>query len=736
MIVTVRMKNVIPRGETYCFRMRVPSDCVASLGKTEITQSLKTKNPLEAQKAADLLKEKWTAKFEAIRKPATPASVAVNSPALIAEEFRQTLLGRVDQGMAEIFARESDAKLRERLEGYGEFMEQLRQNQRCGLDLSEIGIKWPLESSGNQQVDRLRRKALIDVIRVMRDAVDEALGDQGEVTPVEKPSPKTQSEPSGSPITLFLTVPKRRLFLIVFIAFACGFAGPSHAASDKWALLIGVDKCEAVGELKVCSADALALKSVLQQIGYPDNHITVLVDNNQSNINATPTIGNVERAIKRLAQVAKADDKIFFFFSGHGVTHDGTSFLVPTDGDLTRGVSLTWIKDQFAACKAREKVMILDACHSGAAKGVSGITPDLKTVGNLVMLLSCEKDQVSWPDKQGRHSVFTSAILEGLSGKAANADRKVTHQTLADYVYDSVRDWTYENQKNEQTPVLVADTSGDIVLADIALMKPSVTSNVDGGALAGVAIPSGMVRIPGGSNSGTDPDFGAYSLTVSTFYMDRTEVTKAQWDIVYSWASTNGYSFDNAGLGNTTNHPVQTVNWYDCVKWCNARSQMEGKTPCYTVSGGIYKTGQSSPDCNVSVNGYRLPTNTEWSYATRGGLSNKRFPWGDTITHSDANYRSEASCSYDISPTRGYNLAYTKGGKTHTSPAGSFPANGYGLYDMAGDVWEWCWDSSGSDRSLRGGSWNHGADQARCGDAYWHDPSIAHIGVGLRSVCR
>jgi|GEM_PF-2855484 len=268
-----------------------------------------------------------------------------------------------------------------------------------------------------------------------------------------------------------------KTLLCVLIIFSAGLT--AQAVGDKWALLIGVDKCEAVGELKVCSADALALKSMLEQIGYPDNHITVLVDSNQSNINALPTIGNVERAIKRLAQVAEADDKILFFFSGHGVTYNGTSFLVPTDGDLAKGISLPWIKDQFAACKAKEKVMILDACHSGAAKGVSGITPDLKTVGNLVMLLSCEKEQVSWPDKQGRHSVFTSAILEGLSGKAANADRKVTHKNLAAYVRKSVKDWTYENRKNEQTPVMVADASGDIILADIALIKPAkVTINV------------------------------------------------------------------------------------------------------------------------------------------------------------------------------------------------------------------------------------------------------------------
>jgi len=94
----------------------------------------------------------------------------------------------------------------------------------------------------------------------------------------------------------------------------------------------------------------------------------------------------------------------------------------------------------------------------------------------------------------------------------------------------------------------------------------------------GVAAPTIPISIPGGTNSGTDPDFGAYSLTVDSFCMDKYEVTKAQWDTVYDWAITNGYSFDNSGLGKASNHPVHTVNWYDCVKWCNARSEKDGKT--------------------------------------------------------------------------------------------------------------------------------------------------------------
>jgi len=206
------------------------------------------------------------------------------------------------------------------------------------------------------------------------------------------------------------------------------------------------------------------------------------------------------------------------------------------------------------------------------------------------------------------------------------------------------------------------------------------------------ACPVGMTLIPAGTNSGTNPDYGAYTVTVSNaFYMDVTEVTKSRWNEVFSWAKLKGYEFDNSESDNGTELPAN-VNWYAAVKWCNALSEKEERTPCYKISdkryngGLVYRAGQvDDVVCDFSANGYRLPTVAEWEYAARGGLNSKRFPWGDTIDHSKANYHS-----FPNRPT--YDLGETTETMGSPIPVGSFPPNGYGLYDMVGNVWEWCWD--------------------------------------------
>ncbi len=309
-------------------------------------------------------------------------------------------------------------------------------------------------------------------------------------------------------------------------------------------------------------------------------------------------------------------------------------------------------------------------------------------------------------------------------------------------------------------------------------------------------IPKIFLKIDGGTITGKENktnDSGVFTkgreITLSNFYMSKYEVTKAQYKEIMedtalntlaitadpSYSSLQPESYVIADGEEDSERPVENVTWYDAVYFCNLLSQKEGLEPVYTIKNPetevISDAGKSvtyiknaTVTADHTKNGYRLPTEAEWEYAARGGdpnLDEWDYPFSGSDTADEAKYTDSRNSGLDAAGWYYYNTC--NGGITSTEipssgkegygahQVGQKKHNVLGLYDMSGNVWEWCYDlydystaqrsendptgpDSGSYRVKRGGSWNNGAyDASVC---FWScfNPSEKGNSLGFRLV--
>ena len=257
-------------------------------------------------------------------------------------------------------------------------------------------------------------------------------------------------------------------------------------------------------------------------------------------------------------------------------------------------------------------------------------------------------------------------------------------------------------------------------------------------AVSSLTVPEGFVYVQGGSfemgdryGDGQDDELPLHTVTLEDYFISATEVTQAQFTANMPYNPSSGY-----GLGD--DYPVYNSPWQHCLTYCNFRSTAEGLTPVYSANGDTDPNHWTFPDtieANWNANGYRLPTEAEWEYAARGG-----------IYHTNNYIYSGTSDLLQQYAWYSFNNSWT------THEVGNKLENQLDIFDMSGNVYEWCWDyydadyyetspgdnprgpDEGGDRVLRGGYFNDDAPDCRVARRISIFPTISSYWIGFRLV--
>ncbi len=543
----------------------------------------------------------------------------------------------------------------------------------------------------------------------------------------------------------------------VLLALAVGVSSAAQAqeSGKKLALLIGVDKYPSgsgFSALPFPQRDVDALAKLLLESGYRPEHVRVMtVDRGfKDDLRFLPSRRNILNEFRLMAGDRKPGDSFLVALVGHGLTRrvkvkdlagndveKSVAFFGPSDADIRDTqtmISLDELYAELETCRAGAKVMLVDACRDNPTQGNTGAIPFAPPAvpASVAALFSCSDGEVAWEeaDLGGGHGVFFHYVIEGLKGEAdANKDGKVSLLELTEYTQDKVPDYVSHRRSRRQMPVLMG-RAGRVTLLDLA--KASAAAEVITTRVAGIKlnlIPAGefMMGSPDGASSDEKPQHRV--RVTRPFYLGVTEVTQAQYEAVMvvnpSLFSSNGGGKKEVNGLSTDRHPVEDVSWLDAVMFCNKLSELEGCSQFYRIDGEAVLV------IDWKGTGYRLPTEAEWEYACRARTTT-RYSFGDE----------------DASANEFAWFDGNSGGRTH--PVGEKRPNGFGLFDMHGNAWEWCWDwygggyygnspaedprgpDAGPSRVYRGGGWSRGPHYAQSASRYGNVPGPRHGYLGFR----
>jgi formylglycine-generating enzyme required for sulfatase activity len=572
----------------------------------------------------------------------------------------------------------------------------------------------------------------------------------------------------------------RLLPALLLTGFALAAALPlagQDAKPKKYGVLVGVNRYQhdKLPDLKYAENDVAALAGLLKDADYQVTLLTGAAGARDKK--HEPTKSNIEARLKEVLDKYRRGDTLLVALAGHGLHFEGhkDSFFCPADAKPFKDktdtlVSLTKLYAELERSFAGVKLLLVDACRDdpGAGRGTRGVDGDVapRPPTGVGALFSCSKGQRAYEHDDLKHGVFFHYVLQGLRGKAKDPDDgDVTFEALANYVKKQV---TRDVPKRigggaRQAPTLNAgELSGEpavlLTVKDVARKPdPDETKLEDRKSFTNKAGMT-MVRIAAGKftmgspkdEKGRGDDEHQHDVKITkAFYMAAHTVTVGQFrkfvedenyktdaekdgqggygynaDTKKTEGRKSKYTWDNTGWKQTDRHPVVNVSWNDAVAYCKWLSKKEGKT-------------------------YRLPTEAQWEYACRAGTTT-RFYCGD----DDADLRGHANIA-DVSfrsnlPEYKWGVDWDDG-YAFTARVGSFKANPWRLYDMHGNVWQWCRDcydkefykesdkedpecNKGDRRVMRGGSWLNNARDCRAANRYGLAPACRDGDVGFRVV--